>query len=58
MKIARYLLFLGRVLGTYDILSIDSAQYKGYLSVHFVQQIEKHAYQVAKSEFCIADRPS
>jgi patatin-like phospholipase/acyl hydrolase len=42
----------------YNILSLDAAKYKGYMTAKFVSYMEKYAYNVARRDFCIVERKS
>ena len=42
----------------YNILSLDSAKYKGYMTASFVSFMEQYAYSVAERDYCIPARES
>lgn len=46
------------VSARYNILSLDSAKYKGYMTAQFVSYMEQFAYNVARRDFCIDERNS
>ena len=39
--------------GRYNILSLDSAKYKGYMTSTFISFMEQNAYNIANKQFCI-----
>lgn len=41
----------------YNILSLDGAKYKGYMTASFVEYIELNAYSAARRDYCIPERP-
>ena len=43
---------------SYNILSLDSAKYKGYMTASVVSFMEQYSYSVARREFCITPRES
>ena len=57
-------LFLGLLAGAvageprYNILSLDSAKYKGYLTANFVSYMETRAYLTAVRDRCLPARDS
>ena len=42
----------------YNILSLDAAKYKGYMTSTFIGYLEQNAYVVARRDFCIDERVS
>lgn len=42
----------------FNILSLDAAKYKGYMTAQFVSYMEQYAYNIAKRDLCIAERDS
>lgn len=42
----------------YNILSLDAAKYKGYMTAQFISYLEKYAYNVARRDICIPKRES
>lgn len=59
MKISSLVALFGFVeAARYNILSLDAAKYKGYMTAQFVSYMEKYAYNVAKRDLCIPDRKS
>lgn len=42
----------------FNILSLDSAKYKGYMTAKFVSYMEQYSYNVAKRDLCIETRDS
>ena len=42
----------------YNVLSLDSAKYKGYMTASFVSFMEQYAYSVAERDYCIPARAS
>ena len=43
---------------TFNILSLNGAKYKGYMTASFVSFMEKYSYEVAKNNYCLAHRDS
>lgn len=42
----------------FNILSLDSAKYKGYMTASFVDAMERQAYKLANDQYCIPTRKS
>lgn len=42
----------------FNILSIDSAMYKGLISASFLDFFESFAYNIGRSDYCIKERES
>ena len=42
----------------YNILSIDAASYKGYITAKFIDYMERTAYYEARAQYCIPERES
>ena len=40
----------------YNILSLDAAKYKGYMTANFISYMEQKAYQIAQRDLCFPDR--
>jgi len=56
-------LLLGLIAGScaadrFNILSLDSAKYKGYMTANFVNYMETRAYLTAQRDKCLPDRKS
>ena len=42
----------------FNILSLDGAKYKGYMTASFVEYIERNAYSTAVRDYCLPARAS
>jgi patatin-like phospholipase/acyl hydrolase len=42
----------------YNILSLDGAKYKGYMTATFVEYMERNAYTAARRDYCLPKRDS
>ena len=51
-------LLLSCASARYNILSLDGAKYKGYMTASFVEYMEQNAYTAARRDFCIPERES
>jgi len=40
----------------YNILSLDGAKYKGYMTATFVEYMERNAYSAAVRDYCLPAR--
>ena len=54
----RALLLATTVTARYNILSLDSAKYEGYMTARFVDYMEQYAYVAAVRDKCMPARDS
>jgi hypothetical protein len=56
--VSRYLLLIGSALAAqrYNILSLDSARYKGLMTSKMIDYMEMKAYQTAIRDNCMTAR--
>jgi len=58
IKLSIFVSLIASAFGSYNILALDGAKYKGYMTAAFVEYMEENAYNSAVRDYCIPKRDS